>query len=116
MPPRTLTQEFLHLKTAEQAIEIRVRLLVERLVRQSQRVEQRAATPATTVMPQRPPLATMPAAILAEQSPAFSNAPAQSGQHHTMSPPGINLEQLTDQIARQLDRRVVAMRERLGRV
>jgi hypothetical protein len=104
------------MKTAEQAIVTRVRLLVERLARQSQRVEQRAATPATAVVLQRPPMATMPAAIMTEQPSSFSNAPVPSSQHNTMSPPGINLEQLTDQIARQLDRRVVAMRERLGRV
>jgi hypothetical protein len=33
-----------------------------------------------------------------------------------MSMPGVNLEQLTDQVMRQMDRRMTAWRERHGRI
>jgi hypothetical protein len=58
----------------------------------------------------------MAPAMPTNQRPFVTTAAGQSWRQDTSPPPAIDLERITDQVVRQLDRRVVALRERLGKV
>jgi hypothetical protein len=58
----------------------------------------------------------MAPAMPTNQHPFVTTAAGQSWRQDTSPPPVIDLERITDHVARQLDRRVVALRERLGKV
>lgn len=109
------SDESILLKRSQSATLTNVGTLVERLMRQSQRVEERAAEAATVVM-RRPPVVDRAPAMTGNQQTFVTTVAGQSWQQHTAPPPGINIEQITDRVVRQLDRRVVAARERLGKV
>ena len=89
--------------------------LLQRIVEQSRRIEERA--PAGLVL--RRQEATAPqsfAGTVAEHTPP---PPQHAGQWAASPAPpqGVaDMEQITEQVMRQLDRRVVAARERMGRV
>jgi hypothetical protein len=91
---------------------------VQRITHNRQRVEETRLQTSVVhqgVKPSEPreaiaPLASMPSAMSANSS--VSDRPPS---FLTPSPPAINLEQLTDQVMRQLDSRIVAQRERMGR-
>lgn len=93
--------------------------LVQRITRDRQRVEESRSQAAVVHHGIKPP---------SEQSGAIappSSMPSVLSANSLMSdrppgfptpfPPAINLEQLTDQVMRQLDSRIVAQRERMGR-
>jgi hypothetical protein len=103
------------LKHSPRETETSARALVERIVRQSQRLEERVAEPAAVVM-RRAPAVEMAPAMPTNQRPFITTAAGQSWRQDTSPPPAIDLERITDQVVRQLDRRVVALRERLGKV
>jgi hypothetical protein len=114
--------EFMRLKSRETATETGAHSLIERIARRSQRVEElgaRAATPTQTLMVTRRPAAVTIAAAVEQAATEFRAEPvvhtAQWGSN-AAPPATINLEQITDQVMRQLDRRVIAARERMGRV
>jgi hypothetical protein len=90
------------------------RQILQRVVDQRQRVEERIQRPA--IVRQQPPPARTFARDEHELRPEQSRTrpPAQTWPPAT-SPPAINLEQLTDQVVRQIDRRFVAYRERMGK-
>lgn len=89
--------------------------LVERIVRQSRRVEERITEAATVVM-RRPPVVDQAPATTANQQTFVATPIGPSWQQYAGPSPGINIEHITDQVMRQLDRRVIAARERLGKV
>jgi hypothetical protein len=93
---------------------------LERLLHRSERVE-RSAMPHQSAM------------LLRSPAPVFQSAPdatlqpnIRAAEEHRSFPPiahpspaaapPINVEQLADQVIRQIDRRVVARRERMGRI
>lgn len=107
--------------------------LARRVVEDRQRVEVR--TPSTTVVRQQQHITTTEAerGMIAPQSRMSTSAPAESevGQSASLLPdwrsnararadawpaaPAINIEQLTEQVVRQLDHRLMAYRERRGK-
>jgi hypothetical protein len=107
--------------------------LARRVVEERQRVEVR--TPSTTVVRHQQQVTTAQAggAILAPQSGMRASTPAESGvgQSASLLPhwasnarahtddgplaPAITIEQLTEQVVRQLDHRLMAYRERRGK-
>jgi len=107
--------ESILLKGSQIATEASVRALGEHIVRQSYRVEERVAETAAVVM-RRPPAVEMAPTMPTNQHPFVTTAAEQSWRQDTSPPPALDLERITDQVVRQLDRRVVALRERLGKV
>lgn len=95
--------------------ETSVRALVDRIVRQSHRVEERVTESAAVVMRRLPAVETAPA-IPTNQHRFDTMTTGQSWRQETTPPPAIDLDRIADHVARQLDRRVVALRERLGKV
>jgi hypothetical protein len=97
------------------------RELPERVTRKHRRVEARPYAPAAREIAIVP--AAHPAAIPAIPAPAAPRdgpraAPAGGGQGGRATPQGpeINVARITDEVLRQLDRRLLAARERMGRI
>jgi hypothetical protein len=102
--------------------EERVRTIVRQVVRQTARVEERVrgnmaliTRQIQTVVPQAISTPAAPEHAVASL-PVVSGAPITPPRPDPMSMPGVNLEQLTDQVMRQMDRRMTAWRERHGRI
>jgi hypothetical protein len=53
---------------------------------------------------------------MAAGQPAIPSVPTPPWMPHASTTSAINLEQLTDQVMRQMDRRMTAWRERRGRI
>jgi hypothetical protein len=102
----------------------RVTDLAVRVVRQTERVESRAAASPTRVL-------TRPAALTQQHliTPVFSTEHRAEGMpmafnqptgawagRNSAQPPGVDMDEITEQVMRRIDSRVVAMRERLGQV
>lgn len=99
-----------------------VRVLVERVARQTQRVEERVDERLTLTVRQTSGFAARQSAATTESRKAMTQ-----GLHTTRgtgagtwaqntSPPSVNIEALTDQVVQQIDRRMTASRERMGRI
>jgi hypothetical protein len=91
--------------------------ILRRVVHQGQRVEEKKqhVTVARQVLQHqkdRPAAAPEPTTF-APQSSMGANPQAWP---HVASPPGINIEHLTEQVVRQIDRRLLSWRERTGRM
>lgn len=61
--------------------------------------------------PTKPPLPAEPQPLAAERIPAKTSRPMSS-----TSPPVVDVERLTTEVVRAIDRRIIAQRERLGRI
>lgn len=110
------TGELVRVNNALSSVETRTVSLPSRVREQSRRVEERADRPATRVIrqPVAPPVVAAEQVVGAFRSqPAVHTAPPGA---KAMSVPAINIEQITDHVVRQLDRRVVAARERMGKI
>jgi len=139
-PPLTLVFERLEVNrksTRSDRLEVLIRQqarsVVERVTQQSRRVEtmvagvnntliERQMSSSTIVATQPPRLlktasATTRVIEKAPQPPQVTTV-VESAQWFPDKAPvaGLNIEQITDQVVRQLDRRVVAAKERMGRV
>lgn len=89
------------------------RQILQRVVQQRQRVEEKMQRP--TIVRQQPQnlaFAEAEREVMETQSRTRAHPPAWP---QAASSPAINLEQLTDQVVRQIDRRLVAYRERMGK-
>lgn len=91
------------------------------VMRRTQRFEHRIAE--TVVLTTRKvfPLAAQEAVSAAASAAQVAvSVPAASGMPATPWPPSpapaVNIEQLADQVVRQIDRRIIAARERMGRI
>jgi hypothetical protein len=87
--------------------------LIRRIVRERQRVEER--TQRTVVVQHK----REQAAPQIDRDPFSTPARRREEAHRErqpIQPPPINIDQLTEQVARQLDRRIQAYRERTGKV
>ena len=94
--------------------------LVRRVVRQTQRLEEKVIGNSVLISRQSPTMMATQAASSAIPGQAVANLPAISNVRaaHWMqnpAPPAVNIEQLTDQVMRQFDRRITAWRERTAR-
>ncbi|MFY9608518.1 MAG: hypothetical protein WAU45_07875 [Blastocatellia bacterium] len=108
----------------------RVEAIIERLTRQPQRIESKVLTSAmTTTRSVNAYSVTQAKALNADSAeaqaripgvdvfsqPRMDRDPGFEQSRWQRSEPGISIERITDQVIRQLDRRVVAARERMGR-
>jgi hypothetical protein len=100
----------------------RVLTIVRQVVRQTTRVEEgvRGHTALITrqmqtIVPRATSTPGAPEHAVASL-PVVNSAPTHPPMPNPMPMPGVNLEQLTDQVMRQMDRRVIAWRERRGRI
>jgi hypothetical protein len=108
------------LSLVRESIETQTREVKPRI----QRIEQRFIEGASFTLHKAPLGAVIQAGASAPIMTGIpaNNTPAQLGMQANpwmtgASPmPPVNVEQLTDQVVRQLDRRLIAMRERMGRV
>jgi hypothetical protein len=102
--------------------EERVLTIARQVVRQTQRVEERVpgSMALLTWQPQvTAHQATSPPMItehMAAAQPATTSVPTHPWMPNAAPTPAVNLEQLTDQVMRQMDRRMTAWRERRGRI
>jgi hypothetical protein len=97
---------------AQQSLQI-----LRRVVEERQRVE---ASERRTIMTRQQKEVTS-VVTAAEAREVMMHSPhgpkvGGSGMTQTASPPAINLEQLTDQVVRHIDSRIVAHRERMGKL
>jgi hypothetical protein len=90
------------------------RTLFERIARLSERIEERAAETTTLVIQRRPAIEMAPR--MTPNPRIFGKEVEQPGQQNAASAAAIDISQITDQVVRQIDRRVVATRERLGKI
>ncbi len=89
----------------------------ERLVHRCDRVERVAVQQRTMTLHREPKVATSAPTEVASR-PAMGTSHDRQGTYSPAPPPAlpnINVNELTDQVIRQIDRRVVARRERMGR-
>lgn len=108
----------LRTETSESALE----LTLHRVTQKARRVEERL--PGTLAMIVRKPVpATMVAGGLAARGPEPPVPPhrvfettGEAPWARATAPPPLNIEYLTGQVIRQIDSRMIAMRERMGRV
>ena len=102
--------------------EERVLTIARQVVRQTQRVEERV--PGSMALLTRQPQATAHQATstpvttehMAASQPGIASVPTHPWMTNPSPMPAINMEQLTDQVMRQMDRRMTAWRERRGRI
>jgi hypothetical protein len=103
--------------------EARVLTIARQVVRQTQRVEERA--PGSMALITRQTQATVRQATstpvtttehMAASQPGIASVPTHPWMTNPSPMPAINMEQLTDQVMRQMDRRMTAWRERRGRI
>ena len=98
----------------------RVETLVRRIVRRTRRVEEPISGSSPSVV--RPTLRpTERPVVQDEQGPVSAVRPRRNrtpdGYRHTQSgEPAVDIEALTNQVVRQIDRRITAWRERTGRI
>jgi hypothetical protein len=102
--------------------ESRLELSVRRLTRQVRRVEERLPG-APQMVVHKPAPATVRTERRETPEPERFQRPAQVWDTVNEAPrvraataPSLSIEQLTDQVIRQIDSRVIAMRERMGRI
>ncbi len=106
----------------QEAIEDGVRLNVHRVFRQLQRVEELAPGAPSMVVHKTAPAVLTTSRETGQVSDALSPAPKTWESTHiapwtrAAEAPRINLDQLTDQVIRQIDNRMIARRERLGKI
>jgi len=102
--------------------EERVLTIARQVVRQTQRVEERVHESMALLTRQTQAAAHQVTSTLATTEhtaagqPAITGVPTPPWMPHPSPTPAINLEQLTDQVMRQMDRRMTAWRERRGRI
>jgi hypothetical protein len=91
--------------------------ILQRVVDQRHRAEER--TQRTILVHKyddvRPGVTTAETEAMVKQSPRGLRV-GMPGMAQVGSPPAIDIEKLTDQVVRHIDRRIVAHRERMGRV
>lgn len=131
------TQKLTHSRVLEALMDQREHSIARRVTQRSRRSETMVTTASTLTrrqtvsteteaIPSRsmklaPLMKLTPAAVkVVERSattvPATSTVESTSLQKESTSLPDLNLDQITDQVVRRLDHRVIALRERLGRV
>lgn len=95
-----------------------VAILLQRLGEQGQRVEAPGSAPATLTSRCAPQFSNSKiTSSNAASSSATTHASDQSTWQEVSRPaPPINIDFLTDQVMRQLDRRIIAARERMGKI
>lgn len=91
------------------------------VMRRTQRFEHRIAETVALTTRKVLPLAAQEAVSAAARAAQMAvSVPAGSGMPATPWPqspaPAVNIEQLADQVVRQIDRRIIAARERMGRI
>lgn len=102
--------------------EARVLTIARQVVRQTQRIEERVPGSMALITRQTQATAHQVTSTLATTEhtaagqPAITGVPTPPWMPHPSPTPAINLEQLTDQVMRQMDRRMTAWRERRGRL
>jgi len=125
------TDEFIRLRSPERIID-GAQTLARRVARQSQRVEEMTSGPTALVTRQMPTLTAHQAAatvMTAEQAtirgmteqttggfPAPPTVHTASWRPNAAPMAAVNIEHITDQVMRQMDRRMTAWRERRGRI
>ena len=108
-----------HARQEPPKIELRPSDIVTRIVRQLQRVETNAQAQQSArelrFSTSRPAdMASMPAA--AGRRRHLESEESQSAKDHAPAAPAINVAQITECVLQQLDRRLIAARERMGRI
>ena len=102
--------------------EERVLTIARQVVRQTQRVEARVPgsmaliTRQTQVTAHQVTSTPVPTEHMAAGQPVTTTVPTYPWMPHAAPTPAMNLEQLTDQVMRQMDRRMTACRERRGKI
>lgn len=96
--------------------------LLKRLAEQTNRIEHRLAAPSPLVARRTSTVDASVALRRPTSSTAGDTVSNAAGSEHfaegqlSRTMPAVNIEQLTDQVMRQLDRRIVAARERMGKI
>lgn len=101
-----------------------VRILVQRVVRQTQRVEERVAGTLALIARQRSGFAARQSVAATESWKATTpdlhstrGKGAGTRMQNTLEPPPpVNIEALTNQVVQQINRRMTAWRERMGKI
>lgn len=98
--------------------------LIPRLAGRTRRIDDLAHGPAARVVRRGPAAAVSEAASSSRETPGWGELrhgfpraePGFATVPSAAPPAAVNVEQLTDQVLRQIDRRLIATRERLGRI
>ena len=98
--------------------------LIPKLAVRARRIEDLTPFPAARVVKRGSAAAASEAISSSRETPGWSEPrrgfpgiePGSFPLQAPVQPPSVNVEQLTDQVLRQLDRRLIASRERLGRI
>jgi len=101
-----------------------LRILVQRVVRQTQRVEERVSGALALIARQRSGFAARQSVAATESRKATTpdlhstrGRGAGTWMQNTSEPPApVNIEALTDQVVQQINRRMTAWRERMGKI
>jgi hypothetical protein len=101
-----------------------VQILVRRVVRQTQRVEERVAGTLALIARQRSGFAARQSVAATESwkatTPDLHSTRGKGAgtrmQSTSEPPPPVNIEALTDQVVQQINRRMTAWRERMGKI
>jgi len=116
--------EFTRKRRQSELINQDIRILVQRVVRRTQRVEERVAGTLALIARQRSGFAARQSVAAMESRKATTpdthstrGKRAGTSMQNTSAPPTpINIEALTDQVVQQIDRRMTAWRERMGKI
>ncbi len=90
--------------------------LVKRVLRQNRRIEEQVAPSQTVLLPSSAPRIREPHFMEAGVPPQARPTGVSAAWAATPAPQSFNINQITDEVVRQLDSRLVATRERFGRI
>jgi hypothetical protein len=112
--------DFVHSYHRRNITQESIEALARAVVHRTQRIEQRSVE--TVPLVTRKNISAQEAAVTENpinavtNIPNFSGASTHSWTGNTSLAQSINIEQLTDQVVKQIDRRIIAARERMGRI
>jgi hypothetical protein len=112
--------DFVHPYRRRNITQESIEALARVVVRRTQRIEQRSVE--TVPLVTRKNISAQEAVVTENpinavtNIPNFSGASTNSWTGNTSLAQSINIEQLTDQVVKQIDRRIIAARERMGRI
>ncbi len=90
--------------------------LVKRVLRQNRRIEEQVVPSQTVLLPSSAPRIREPHFMEASVLPQARPTGVSAAWAATPAPQSFNINQITDEVVRQLDSRLVATRERFGRI
>jgi hypothetical protein len=112
--------DFVHSYHRRNITQESIEALARVVVRRTQRIEQRSVE--TVPLVTRKNISAQEAVVTEDpinavtNIPNFSGASTHSWTGNTSLAQSLNIEQLTDQVVKQIDRRIIAARERMGRI